>query len=69
VLHAVNIDLRRPAAPRLADLQPDRQELDPVQEVDGDVTHDLVAAPARLPAYEHAGDDADGGSGECRRTR
>jgi hypothetical protein len=67
-LHAVNVDLRGPASSRLADLQPDRQELDPVQEMDGDVTHDLVPPLARLPAHEHAGEHADRGSGECRRT-
>jgi hypothetical protein len=68
-LHAVNIDLRRAASLRVAYLQPDRKELNPVQEVDGDVTHDLVAPLARLPAYEHAGEYAYRGSGECRRTR
>jgi hypothetical protein len=68
-LHAVNVDLRGPASSRLADLQPDRQELDPVQEMDGDVTRDLVAPLARPPAYEHAGDCTYRGSYECGRTR
>jgi hypothetical protein len=54
----VDVDLGRPGSTRLAHVQPDRQELDSVQEVDDDVTRDLVSTvPPRL-ANDDAGEYA-----------
>jgi hypothetical protein len=56
----MDVDLGRSTPSCLPHLQSDGQELDLVEEVDGDVPCDLVAAFTRIPPNEQAGEKTRG---------